>query len=260
MTGPLMFSFLTLHLGALERAPQLLDWVHSWSSPLTICPLWPMEWLTVGQGITGYYPNLDGMIMPKCQVGSGEVLLWSPPPTAAEYALEELDVSRHKRPHSHHLFVCPRLYSHTWHKRLYKLADYVFYLPAGRNSTWPATEYEPLLFGVFLPQLQAPPWVFRLPHLFLRLTLSGTGWDPVMCGNIQRGTRGLFCSNFGRDQGGGVGICRWVWCGSCYKPHQMDNFHVFVPKDESGFVWQKNPKDALKYKTARDGDQLVTPF
>jgi hypothetical protein len=40
----------------------------------------------------------------------------------------------------------------------------------------------------------------------------------------------------------------------------MDNFHVFVPKDESGFVWQKNPKDALKYKTARDGDQLVTPF
>jgi len=82
----------------------------------------------------------------------------------------------------------------------------------------------------------------------------------VVCGSIRRGTKGLFCSNFGRERGPGFDICRRVWCGECYKPHQTDNFHVFVPKDESGFEWRRKPKDALRFKTARDGDHLVTPF
>jgi hypothetical protein len=89
-------------------------------------------------------------------------------------------------------------------------------------------------------------------------------WDwvgaCVVCGSIRRGTKGLFCSNFGRECGPGFDICRRVWCGECYKPHQTDNFHVFVPKDESGFEWRRKPKDALRFKTARDGDHLVTPF
>jgi hypothetical protein len=40
----------------------------------------------------------------------------------------------------------------------------------------------------------------------------------------------------------------------------MDNFHVFTPRDESGFEWRRNPNDALKFKVGRDGDHLVTPF
>jgi len=40
----------------------------------------------------------------------------------------------------------------------------------------------------------------------------------------------------------------------------MDNFHIFVPKDESGFEWRKNPRDEMKFKVGRDGDHLVTPF
>lgn len=70
----------------------------------------------------------------------------------------------------------------------------------------------------------------------------------------------MFCSNFGKTRGEGFGTCRWVWCGDCYKPHHMDTFHVFTLRDESGFVWRKNPRDALKFKIARDGDHLVTPF
>ncbi len=51
-----------------------------------------------------------------------------------------------------------------------------------------------------------------------------------------------------------------MWCGSCYTPHPLDHFHVFTPKDESGFEWRRNPEDALRYRMARDGDHLVTPF
>jgi hypothetical protein len=93
MEGASMFSFLPLHLGALERFPQLLEWLRNWTLPLSIRSLQPSNWLTISHGITGYYPNVDGRPMPECQVGSGVILLWSQPPTAAEYALEELSLS-----------------------------------------------------------------------------------------------------------------------------------------------------------------------
>jgi len=35
---------------------------------------------------------------------------------------------------------------------------------------------------------------------------------------------------------------------------------VYTPRDESGFEWRKNPADHSRYKCARNGDHLVTPF
>jgi hypothetical protein len=84
MEGTSMFSFLPLHQGALDRVPHLLDWLQLWTSPRALRPLQPPDWLTIGHGITGYYRNVDGRPMPECQVGSGVILLWSPPPAAAE--------------------------------------------------------------------------------------------------------------------------------------------------------------------------------
>jgi hypothetical protein len=51
-----------------------------------------------------------------------------------------------------------------------------------------------------------------------------------------------------------------VWCGACYTPHPLDRFHVNTPKDEDGFEWLSKPSDAFRYKQARNGDQLITPF
>jgi hypothetical protein len=82
----------------------------------------------------------------------------------------------------------------------------------------------------------------------------------VACGTRRRGVQGLFCSNFGASRGPGFSVCHRAWCGGCYTPHPMDNFHIFVPKDESGFEWRKNPGDKARYKVARNGDHLVTPF
>jgi hypothetical protein len=162
MEGTPMLSFVPLHLGALDRSPSLLSWIRTWSTGFALCSLQPLDWHTVGHGVTGFYTNLDGVLMPECQLDSGVILVWSPPPTAADYALEELSLSRHKRPHIRHIFVCPRLFTHTWRKRLFKLADYVFYLPAGRRPpAWPDTCYEPLIVGVLLPFQDTPPWSLR---------------------------------------------------------------------------------------------------
>jgi hypothetical protein len=82
----------------------------------------------------------------------------------------------------------------------------------------------------------------------------------VKCGKLRKGTNGLFCGNFGYKRGGCFEICRCVWCGACYTPHHLDNFHVNVPADESGFEWLSKEKDALRFLQGRDGDHLMTPF
>jgi hypothetical protein len=99
--------------------------------------------LTVSAGLSG---------------GCRDGLAVGAPTTATEYALEELSLSHHKRPFIHHLFLCPRLYTHAWRKRLFKLVDFVFYLPAGRREAWPTSCYEPLIVAIFLPFQENPPW------------------------------------------------------------------------------------------------------
>lgn len=81
-----------------------------------------------------------------------------------------------------------------------------------------------------------------------------------MCGILRRGTNWLFCANFGLHRGPPFDVCTRAWCGSCYTQHPLDTFRVFVPTDESGFEWRRHPSDGLKYKAARNGDHLITPF
>jgi hypothetical protein len=46
-----------------------------------------------------------------------------------------------------------------WRKMLHKQADLVFTLPCGaRPAVWSSDMYEPLIIGVCLPLLPAPPW------------------------------------------------------------------------------------------------------
>jgi hypothetical protein len=168
-----MLSFVPLHLSALERAPGLMPWLHTWTPGLLLRSISPLEWYTVGHGITGFHVNADGIHLPECTLSSHVVLVWAPAPTAAEAALEELSTSRHKLPHLSHIVLCPRLFTHAWRKRLYKLADYVFFLPAGRREdVWPSHAFEPLIVGVILPFLPSAPWCLRQSTAILQLDAS----------------------------------------------------------------------------------------
>lgn len=180
MVGDAMLSFVPLHLSALDRSPALLPWIQSWSPMSTIQPLSPAEWYERGHGLAGGGRNKDGLWMPA--LSTEQWFLWAPPPTAAATALQELNISRHKRPTLGHLFVCPRLFTHKWRKQLFKLADVVFEVPAGCRSCWPMSAHEPVLIGLLLPFLPTPPWQHRQTQRVLELAgqLRSVWKSPVL--------------------------------------------------------------------------------
>jgi hypothetical protein len=87
-------------------------------------------------------------------------LVWTPPPGAANVALEELRKARIKRQDSTHVFVCPRLLKPLWFRQLYKAADVVFDVPPG-VCCWSTNMYEPMVIGIVFPFLHRAPWQVR---------------------------------------------------------------------------------------------------
>jgi hypothetical protein len=68
----------------------------------------------------------------------------------------------------------------------------------------------------------------------------------------------VFCANFATPRQH-WSPRRSVWHGRCYTPHPADHFYYHVVTDDDGFDWR--PLEALqRYKVARDGDNLLTPF
>jgi len=159
MTVTPMLSFIPLHLTAHDREPLLLPWIRSWAPSPDLASLPPSHWYREGHALRGGALNSKGLWIPH--LGSNTWYLWCPPPTAAFPALQELGISRHKLPHLGHLFICPRLFTHRWHKVLYKLADMVVELPAGCRPFWALHHHEPLLIGFLLPFSCSYPWQHR---------------------------------------------------------------------------------------------------
>jgi hypothetical protein len=167
MVGESMLSFVPLHLSAMERSSTLLVWIRSWAPDPLISPLTPAEWFRRGHGLEGGAWNSDGLWIPT--LAPDRWFLWSPPPAIAASALQELGISRHKRPHLGHLVACPRLFTHKWRKILFKLADVVIELPAGCRPCWGLSQHEPLLLAFLLPFSSNPPWQHRQSDRLLDL-------------------------------------------------------------------------------------------
>jgi hypothetical protein len=106
--------------------------------------------------------------------------LWCPAPAAAGTAVDKLAVSRIKRMHLLHIFLCPRLLTNTWCKRLYRVSDLVVKLPSGHHPAWPTQMHEPLILVLTLPFLAVCPWQLRNtpPVLELGRTLCRMWQDP----------------------------------------------------------------------------------
>jgi len=89
MRGEEMTSFITLHLNALERSPELRSWIESWlvwnNRPLEF--LEPIYWYERGHDFKGSTTNCDGQWLPEYVDGC---YIWAFPPAAAGIALEEL--------------------------------------------------------------------------------------------------------------------------------------------------------------------------
>jgi hypothetical protein len=159
MAGGNMLSFIPLNEGAMERSSKVLNWIRDWSGQDKLEPLRPDEWFDRGHGCRGGSKDSNGLWIP---LESGETwLLWAPPPAAADVAMEELLSSRHKRDFINHIVIVPRLMTHLWRKKLHKLCDLVFEVPAGARSFWPACNHEPLIVGLMLRFSLSRPWQIK---------------------------------------------------------------------------------------------------
>ena len=129
MNGQTVYSFIPLHLSALERSPSLADWVISWAGN-DLKVLSADEW-------------------PRKHEERG-TYLWTPPPAAADAAFDWMGESIHKRSSSIHIALVPRLMTFKWRKFLGKMTDLLLVIPCG-TPHWPTTMLEPLILAVSLP-------------------------------------------------------------------------------------------------------------
>jgi hypothetical protein len=181
MRGQSMIDFVPLHLSATVRSPDLLVWIQSWAPLSTITPLSPTDWFTKGHSLCGGYRNSTGMWIPI--EGDDLWFLWDPAPGAGGTVVQELGISRHKRTHLGHIFICPQLLTQKWRQKLHSIADLVFELPAGRRPFWPDEMHEPLVVRLTLP-------FFCLPSLGTQTILSPSGFGKELAGSVARSAAG----------------------------------------------------------------------
>jgi hypothetical protein len=171
MRGESMLDFIPLHQSAIDRHPPLLDWISSWASGLghEVELLSPEGWFERGHDMDGGRDNTDGIWMPRYSTGT---FVWAPPPGCARIVVEELRQARQKRQASTHVFVCPRLMSPEWMRHLYKSADLIFKIPAGKlggDHVWPAPMHETLIIAIYFPYLRRCPWELKKTGLMVGL-------------------------------------------------------------------------------------------
>jgi len=159
MTGLPILQFVPLHLSALQRSPPVLSWVGAWSSDSSLQPLSPEGWFTSGHGIQGGIYTDEHIWVPNQT--PNHTFLWCPAPAAASATVDELAMSRLKRTHILHIFLCPRLFTSSWRKKLYKVSDLVVELPLGHHEVWPHTMHETLLLSLTLPFIPVFPWQLK---------------------------------------------------------------------------------------------------
>jgi len=153
-------AFVPLHLSPIQRSPALLSWLRSWIPFRGILPLSPSDWYIQGHGLTGEGFS-DGAGGWDPELSPHRWFLWDLAPAAAGAAMEELGVSRHKCPYLNHVFICPRLFTQYWRKRLYRIADVVLELPPGAIPAWPDSMHEPLIVALTLRFATVHPWQLR---------------------------------------------------------------------------------------------------
>ena len=154
--GQAMLSFCPWGLSALERSPELLPWIKKVVGK-NVIPLSPEGWYTRAHDIKGGSVDQYGFWRHNIQPGT---YLWTPPPAAADAALEQLRIARLKRRKSSHIIAIPRLATSQWLKQLNKAADIVLTLPP-KYSFWKTHMFEPLLLAFLFPYLPFRPWQLR---------------------------------------------------------------------------------------------------
>jgi hypothetical protein len=221
MSGVSILGFIPLHLTAVSRSPSLLPWVQEWALDPHISPLTPTDWFEKGQGLGG--GDLIHSVWHPRRLPSS-CFLWAPPPAAAGHAVDQLMLARHKRMHHTHIFICPRLFTSLWRRKLHKVADLVLELPVGPQPFWASTMHDPLIIGLTLHFVSSNPCELRHHHALLDLGREVHHlWDLP----LQNFSSSRSCWS----------PCNQVWCGACYTPHpwiSSTTMYLQMKQDSTG--------------------------
>ena len=168
LKGRDVLSYVPVHLSALERDAFLKEWILEWTTQKgykTAEFLKPCNWFKKDHGIRGYRENIDGRVIPSYSKGA---LIWTPPPAATRYALEELRQARHNRQNSLHIFIVPKFMTPEWYSQLYKAVALIFSLPAG-HANWASTNHKPLTIAICFRYIHRAPWELKGTPLMGRM-------------------------------------------------------------------------------------------
>lgn len=141
---------IPLGICPLDRSKELDPWLSSW-----LGTNWekasPMDWHYNAHQATSNLPD-----------SPSETWVWSLPPAAALYAVEELAIARSKRRDLiQGVVLVPALMMPEWYRRFSKVVDVFFRIPAGSIPAWPASMHEPLTVGIYLPSFRCQPWDWK---------------------------------------------------------------------------------------------------
>ena len=156
-----MSRFCPWGVSALDRQPELKNWIATWFEKPDFFS--PKDWFVRGHDHLGGKVNKYKFW--EWNIKSGN-MVWTPPPAAADAALEELRKARIKRQRSTHLVIIPNLFTHLWKKQLLKACDLTFEIPA-KYPFWQELQHEGLTVGICFPFLNVLPWQLRgTPKMF----------------------------------------------------------------------------------------------
>ena len=166
MSGKSMLDFVPLHLSVCSIHRELKDWLEGWMTQLgnPVEFLTPEGWFERGHDVNGSTTNSDNVWIPTFTKGS---FVWAPPPAVSGIVMDELRQARHKRQRSFHVFVCSRLMYPEWRRGLYKSADMIVEVKAGKCSFWPSQAHETLIIAIYFPYLHRCPWELRKTPLLV---------------------------------------------------------------------------------------------
>ncbi len=134
-----MLQFVPLAQGDIERQPGLVEFWETMVGRALQHPINMLkveDWFQEGHGIVGWFKDAHGIWIPK-HAENGRVYLWAPLPIIVDVALlEECLKAIQKRLDTFHIFMILRLFSPTWIRMFYKLANFIFTIPVG-SLLWP---------------------------------------------------------------------------------------------------------------------------
>ena len=168
MGGKHMSLFVPIHLSCLERESKLKSWITKIVAPSKkegeITFLDCAGWFERGHDISGGTTNDDGVWEPLYKRG---IFIWTPPPAAAQVAVEQLRRARGKREDSTHVVVVPKLMAPEWRRQLHRVSDLYIELPFVDECWTKSNHHEPLTLAIVFPFLSHSPWQLKRTAAFL---------------------------------------------------------------------------------------------